>query len=227
MKDFLRLAKHQLKGPLTLIRGYLSFLQNGSFQKFPAEKQKEIIGKMALASKKLDLLINDVFLPLQIEEGLVIKSEPIPIKALIEDIYNTSLKQNYEQKNLFLKIQDSSGAALIINSDKFYLAIALQKLLDNAEKYSAPGQTIDIHIDKKENYAIIEIKDSGIGISPEEMPKIFNTFFRSPKAKEVWSEGAGLGLSIVKSIIETLKGKIGVESEGLNKGTKFIVKLPI
>ncbi|MEK7555423.1 MAG: HAMP domain-containing sensor histidine kinase [Patescibacteria group bacterium] len=224
MEDFPRLAKHQLRTPLTLIRGYLSFMESGDFQKFPAEKQKEIIAKMAAESEKLNLLINDVFLSLQIEKGLTTKPEPIKLKKLIEDIHNQTLKPNYDKKNLVLDIKDDSQ--IEINSDTFYLTIVLQKILDNAEKYSLSGQ-VDINISKKDNYAIIEIKDSGIGLTDEEKPKIFHRFFRGLKAKEIWPDGSGLGLEIIKGIIKTLDGEISAESEGRDKGTKFIIKLPI
>lgn len=223
-KDFIRLAKHQLRTPLTLIRGYLSFMESGDFQKFPSDKQKQIIAKMAEESEKMNLLINDVFLSLQTEKGLTIKPEPIKLKKLIETLYEQTLKPNYDKKNLVLNIQDDAN--LEINSDPFYLTIAFQKLLDNAEKYSL-SEKVDINISKKDNYAIIEIRDFGIGLTKEEKPKIFNKFFRGSKAKEVWQDGSGLGLNIAKEIIGTLGGEISAESEGRDKETKFIIKLPI
>lgn len=224
-KDFLRLAKHQLRAPLTLIRGYLSFMESGDFQKFPVEKQKNIIAKMTEESEKLKLMIDEVFLSLQTEKGLEINREPILLKEFIENVYNQTLKPNYDKKGLIFSIKGGDG--LEINSDKFYLAIAVQKLLDNAEKYNLPGQTVDINISKKDNYAIIEIRDSGIGLTEEEKPKIFHRFFRGLKAKEIWPDGIGLGLEVANGIIKTLGGEISAQSEGQNKGTKFIVKLPI
>ncbi|MEE8131811.1 MAG: HAMP domain-containing sensor histidine kinase [Candidatus Paceibacterota bacterium] len=224
-KSFLRVAKHQLKTPLTLIKGYLSFMQSGDFQKFPPEKQKEIADKMAISSEKLNFLINDVFLSLQIKEGIKLSPESIKLKEFIEDIYNTALKPNYEKKGLIFNIQN--GDSFEINSDKFYLTIVIQKLLDNAEKYSTPGQTVDINIRKDDKYAIIEIKDSGIGLTEEEKPKIFERFFRGAEARKIWPSGSGLGLNIVKGIIETLGGEFSVESAGQNQGTKSIVKLPL
>ncbi|HDH31741.1 MAG TPA: HAMP domain-containing histidine kinase [Candidatus Wolfebacteria bacterium] len=241
-KDFLRVAKHQLRTPLTLVKGYLSFMKSGDFQKFPADKQKEIINKMVIESEKLNNLINDVFLSLQIRKGLKITPEPIQLKEFIENIYNQSLKPNYKKKGLILNIQqdaDSHGldadsceqkdteTPLVINSDKFYLTIVIQKLLDNAEKYSTSEQVIDINIRKENNYAIIEIKDSGIGITEEEKPKIFERFFRGIEAKKNWSNGSGLSIDITKGIIEILGGEFSIESEGQNQGTRSIVKLPL
>ncbi len=188
MEDFLRFAKHQLKTPLTLIKGYLSFMESGDFQKFPANKQKEIISKLVAASEKLNLLIDDIFLSLQAEEGLKINPEPIQIKELIENIYG--------KKESSLAIQGNAE----ISSDKFYLSVALRKLLNNAEKYSQAEQ-IDINIHKENNYAIIEIW-------------------------EIWTDITGMGLNTAKKIIEILGGEISAESGSQNKGTKFIVKLP-
>lgn len=214
--EFLRIARHQLKGPITLIKGYLSFWQTDDYQKFPPDKQKELINKAMASAEKLNGLINDVFLTLALEakEGLKINPEPIPLEELVETIYNENFKTNYGNKGLYFKIE-TKEESLIIKSDKYYLTIVFQKLLGNAEKYTECGG-ITVSLQKENKYATIEIRDTGIGLAAEEKPLLFTKFFHG-----------SLSLYNVKKIINTLNGEISAESAGQNQGAKFIIKLPL
>lgn len=214
--DFLKIARHQLKGPVTLIKGCLSFWQSDDYQKFTPVKQKELINKAMASAEKLNILINDVFLALELEkkEDLKISLEPISLKELIETIYNENLKTNYENKGLYLKIEAAKDS-LTVNSDKHYLTIVIRKLLDNAEKYTEFGG-ITVALRKENKYAIIEIRDTGIGLTAEEKPLLFTKFFHG-----------SLSLYVIKEIINALNGEISAESAEQNQGAKFIVKLPL
>lgn len=214
--DFLKIARHQLKGPVTLIKGYLSFWQNDDYQKFTPAKQKELINKAMASAEKLNVLINDLFLTLALEkkEDLKINPEPIQLKELIEAVYNENFKTNYENKGLYLKIEAAEDS-LTVNSDKHYLTIIIRKLLDNAEKYTESGG-ITVSLQKEDKYATIEIRDTGIGLTVEEKPLLFTKFLHG-----------SLGLYVVKEIINALDGEIAAESAGQNQGAKFIIKLPL
>ena len=214
--DFLRIARHQLKGPVTLIKGYLSFWQSDDYQKFSPEKQKELINKALASAEKLNVLINDAFLALSLErkENLKINPEPIQLKELVEAIYNENFKTSYENKGLYFRTETEENPP-VINSDKYYLTIALRKLLDNAEKYTKSGG-ITVSLQKENKYAIIGIKDTGIGLTAEEKPLLFTKFFHG-----------SLSLNIAKEITDALSGEISVESAGQNQGVKFVIKLPL
>lgn len=214
--DFLKIARHQLKGPVTLIKGCLSFWQNDDYQKFTPAKQKELINKAMASAEKLNVLINDVFLALELEkkEYLKISPEPISLKELIETIYNENLKTSYENKGLHFKIEAAEDS-LTINSDKHYLVIAIRKLLDNAERYTESGGTTVV-LRKENKYAIVEIRDTGIGLTTEEKPLLFTKFFHG-----------SLSLYVVKEIINALNGEISAESVEQKQGAKFIIKLPL
>ncbi|MEK7574059.1 MAG: HAMP domain-containing sensor histidine kinase [Patescibacteria group bacterium] len=213
--DFLKIARHQLKGPVTLIKGYLSFWQNDDYQKFSAAKQKELINKAMASAEKLNILINDVFLALSLEgkEDLKINPEPVQLKELIEAVYNENFKDSYENKGLYLKIEANEDS-LIINSDKHYLTLVFRKLLDNAEKYTESGG-ITVFLQKENKYASIEIRGIGSGFTAEEKSLLFTKFFHG-----------SLGLYLAKEIVNALNGEISAESAGQNQGAKFIIKLP-
>jgi len=215
--EFLKIARHQLKGPITIIKGCLSFWQTDDFQKFPLEKQKELINRAMAGTEKMNVLINDVFLALEFEteKGISINPEPINLKEFIENIYNENHKSAYEKKNLYFKIEGAEEP-ITVNSDKHHLTIVFQKILDNAEKYvNTGGTTITINLQENTKCVIIEIKDTGIGMSGEEIKVLFEKFFHG-----------SLSLYNVKKIIDSLKGEISAESDGKDKGTKFIIKLP-
>lgn len=213
--DFLRIAQHQLKGPVTLIKNYLSFWQTDDYQKFPPEKQKELINKAMTSAEKLNGLINDVFLTLALDDKkLKICPEPIKLKELIEIIYNETFKINYEKKGLYFKIEIKDDFPAI-QSDKHYLTIVFQKIFDNAEKYTDTGG-VTVSLRKENNYAMIEIKDTGKGFTEEERKLIFEKF----------SHGS-LSLYNTRGIVDALNGEISAESAGQNQGAKFIIKLSL
>ena len=212
--DFLRIARHQLKGPITLIKGCLSFWRNDDYQKFTPAKQKELINKAMASAEKLNVLINDLFLALALEKkDLKINPEPIQLKELLEAVFNENFKDNYGNKGLYFKIEAAENS-LIINSDKHYLTLVFRKLLDNAEKYTKSGG-ITVSLQKENKYANIEIRDTGSGFTAEEKSLLFTKFFHG-----------SLGLYIVKGIVNALNGEISAESAGQNQGAKFIIKLP-
>ena len=212
--DFLRVARHNLKGPVGLIKGYLSFWQNDDYKKFPPEKQKELVNKAMALAEKLNDLINDVFLTIALDDKVFKASpEPIQLKELIETIYN-ALKPSYEKKGLYFKIETKDDLP-VIQSDKRYLTMVFQKILDNAGKYTDTGG-VTVSLQKENDYVIIEIKDTGKGFTEEEQKLLFAKFFHN-----------SLSLYNVKGVVDALNGKISVESAGQNQGSKFIIKLSL
>jgi two-component system phosphate regulon sensor histidine kinase PhoR len=101
----------------------------------------------------------------------------------------------------------------------------LGNLLENAVKYTPPGGKVRLQLSLDNNTLRLLVADTGIGISPESMPRIFEEFYRAKNAKEMGQEGTGLGLSLVKHIVDRYHGEIGVESK-LGEGSTFIVTLP-
>lgn len=147
--------------------------------------------------------------------------ESIDLKAITEDVVN-AFKNISKRKNIkfFLDIENN----LKINADQLLITSLLMNLINNSIKYNKNNGFIKIRIFKENYYAKITIEDSGIGISEKDLPLIFNRFYKTDDARN--SDGAGIGLSIVKWIIDSHKGSIEAKSiEG--KGTLFDIKFPI
>jgi two-component system phosphate regulon sensor histidine kinase PhoR len=212
--EFLRLLKHQVKGPLTIIKGYLSFWESEAYTKFPPEKQREFILKAIIGVKRMDAIVNDTFFVLAIDDNLLKPfSEQADVKGLIEEIYK-ELKTAYEQKKITFDLNSPSNLQLI-DSDKIYLKVVISKILDNAFKFNKENGSVKVSIEQDGNNTKIIIKDSGVGLVTEEKQQLFTKLYRG-----------SLSLYVVKNLIDALKGTISVESEGSGNGSTFIVQLP-
>lgn len=133
--------------------------------------------------------------------------------------------ENAKGKNITINLKYNSSVDEIYG-DYLSLNEAIQNLIENAIKYSPNGGTVDIEVKNDNKYLIVEISDTGIGIPKDEIHHVFHELYRASNAKELTHEGIGIGLALVKQIIERHKGTISIESE-VNKGTKIKIKLPI
>jgi signal transduction histidine kinase len=223
--DFVSVAAHQLRTPLTGIKwSYTALLdpETGSLN----PDQKEIAEKgLASISNTLDL-INDLLNVAHVEEGKMkfeIKRQSIfPIvKKAVEGF---KLIADEKKIVLFVKIPNESGFPDVdIDAEK--MELALTNLLDNAVKYTPSGGRIDFNISQEQGLIRIAVQDSGIGIPKNQKNRLFSKFFRADNATAVQTSGTGLGLYMVKKIIDRHGGKIVVDStEG--KGTSFIITIP-
>jgi signal transduction histidine kinase len=214
--NFLRRAKHDLKGLLTIIKGCLSFLQPDLYQKLSAEKREEFAKKALDNTERLNNLINDVFLAISLryKEGTATNPEEVTLKELIETFYEEKLRASYEKKGLNFRTEGLESLPAV-RSDKNYLTLLFEKSLSAAEADTLAGG-VSLSSIKNGNNVIIEIKDTGIGLEAEERQEIFQGFFRE-----------SLNLYIAKEITQLLGGNISAESPGRNQGKKIIIALPL
>ena len=186
-----------------------------------------MVDQGAAAMTKILKTVNDLLDISKIEEGKFgYKFENINIIEFIEDLLS--------QVNDFIKISNvkiyfdkPAEQSIIISIDRNKLSMAFFNLIDNAARYNVKNGEIRIGIEKMkdESYILIKIKDTGVGIPKEEMPKLCGKCFRPENASKFFPEGTGLGLYIVKNIIKGHGGKIWAESE-LNRGSTFYFTLP-
>ncbi|MCM8771564.1 MAG: ATP-binding protein [Candidatus Omnitrophica bacterium] len=213
--EFIANISHELRTPLTIIKGYIETLEE---QEKDEEKRKFII----IIKNQVERLVKIVenILNLSKMEFMKIEFEWINLKDILLDIYRL-----YEKKCIEKKLEFSLNLTEVplIKGDKFKLEQSISNIVDNAVKFTEQGQII-INLKQEDKYAVIEIVDSGIGISEDELPFIFEKFYVGKRSKS--KTGTGLGLYITKRIIDLHNGKIEVESE-INKGTKFKIYLPI
>ncbi|MGH7829394.1 MAG: ATP-binding protein [Candidatus Binatia bacterium] len=218
---FARLS-HEMRTPLSVIIGFIDFMNAGVFGVL-SEQQKSILNKIQIQSQTLLKMANDVLNLSRIEAGAIhVEASTFPIDTVIESLQ--ALTEDLQRKSRLEVKWDIEPKLPLMTSDSGRLEEILQNLIVNAFKYTSEGE-VRIRIRNRPETQSVEfaVEDTGRGIAPENISKIFGGFHQvSPTAT---SQGVGLGLTIVKKYVELLKGEIQVESE-LGKGSKFTVTLP-
>lgn len=223
--EFITVAAHQLRTPLTGIKWSLEMLstEEGIITK---DEQKELLDKAFQSNERMIKLVNSMLTVSQLEEGrFLYKFSEIQIEDLIQEILK-NFEVQIKNKKIECIFNKPEKPLLKIKIDLEKITIALVNLIDNAIKYTPQKGKIIIFLEEKDNKIKISIKDTGMGISKEDQQKLFVKFFRSAEALKTETSGSGLGLFIAKNIIEAHKGQIWVESEK-EKGTTFYFTLPI
>lgn len=222
--EFVSLASHQLRTPLSTINWYVETLKTDSLGP-TNEKQKKYLDEVYFASQRMVNLVNALLNVSRIEMGtFMIEPQEVDIAGLTEDILKEVLPIIVEKKLIVDKKFDFKLPT--IKADPKLLTIVLQNLITNSVKYTPIGGQINIEIKVEDSEIVIKVSDSGCGIPESAKSKIFTKLFRADNVRELESVGTGLGLYITKAIIEQTKGKIWFESEE-NKGTTFYVTLPL
>jgi signal transduction histidine kinase len=225
-ENFLHIVSHQLRTPVSIFWGLLDNWETGNIKQLDKKKQERIRQQIIIAADRLQNTVNDMLDALELDRSLELEFEPVDIIAIIEEVTNT-LKPNYDAKKLYLKIEKPKEKLPKIQASDKFLKQALMNLVDNAEKYTQTGGTTIIIKTDKENI-IIEVRDTGMGLIEEDKKQIMKTqFFRGNRAQIIAPNGSGLGLCIVKQIIDKHHGEIKIDSAGDDKGTTFTIILPI
>ena len=224
--EFLSIASHQLRTPLTGIKGYLSMILEGDYGKLD-KKQEKIVRDVFNASDRMSRLIN-VFLNVSRIESGRLKLDYVDVN--LEDLINQcikDLKSTAQDKGLKLNFKYQKKYLPLVSADSDKMKDVILNLIDNAIKYTHKGK-IDVRLLKDgENRALVQVEDTGIGLAKTEIVKLFNKFSRGDGISKINTGGSGLGLYIVKRIIEEHGGKVWVESKGSGKGSIFQFTLPI
>ncbi|MFH1235990.1 MAG: ATP-binding protein [Parcubacteria group bacterium] len=223
--EFISIASHQLRTPMTGIMGYLSMLVSGDFGKTDPKITKVLDGILG-ASKRMIRLIN-IFLNItKIEAGkFEISKKPTQIAEVIETEF-IELSKLAKDKGLTLTFKQPKPALPEANVDRDKLADVIQNLVDNAIKYTEKGK-VTVTASVEDGNVRVAVKDTGRGLKQEEAEKLFNKFVRGDGIARIHPDGSGLGLYIAKKIVESHGGKIWVESEGEGKGSTFTFEVPI
>ncbi|WP_102263832.1 two-component system histidine kinase PnpS [Mesobacillus jeotgali] len=220
-KDFVANVSHELKTPITSIKGFSETLLDGAMHdKATLEAFLEIILK---ESDRLQVLIQELLDLSKIEQhGFRLTNGRVDLVKEANEVIEI-LKGKAAQKDIMLKLSQPSEEA-VIEGDPDRLKQVLINLVSNAITYTPNGGSVEISLTDQENSISVVVKDSGIGIEKSEITRIFERFYRVDKARSRNSGGTGLGLAIVKHIVEAHKGHIEVDSQ-IGKGTTFTIKL--
>ena len=222
-KDFVANVSHELRTPLSILRGYIETLSDQP--KISPEELSRILGVMERHSKRLGLLVDDLLTLAQLESAQPdLQMSDISLLELLHGAAH-DWERKFSDKRLQV-IVDASDDLPSILGDETRLQEILYNLLDNAVKYSREGGTIRLQAQQIGNEIAIGVSDTGVGIGKNDLPRIFERFYRVDKARSRELGGTGLGLSIVKHIAQLHGGRVEAESKP-GQGTTMRVVIPL
>ena len=223
--EFVSLAAHQLRTPLSAIKWTLNMLLEGDLGKITKD-QRDVLEKSYISNERMISLINDLLDVTRIEEGRYIFK---PVFAQIENVVQfvlNSLKEEFKKKKIKLYFKKPEGKLPKVKIDVEKIRLVINNLLENAIKYTQMGGEASVSLNSNKNEVEFTVEDNGAGIPADQQDRIFTKFFRGANVIRMETEGSGLGLFITKNIIEAHGGKIWFESEQ-GKGTTFHFILPV
>jgi signal transduction histidine kinase len=222
--QFVSMVAHELKTPVAAVQGFLKIIMDESLN-VSYEQQKEYISRSIIRLKGLLDLVNDLLDISRME--MKTKQREIEKLDLVELINSTLqfLEIDLAKKGIEV-VKKYQEEKIIFNGDQNEITRLFTNILSNAIKYNKDKGTITVNVYYTTNYINVEISDTGIGMKPEERAKLFQEFFRAKNEFTRGVSGTGLGLTIVRRIVDSYHGKIEVESE-YGKGTTFKIQLPI
>jgi signal transduction histidine kinase len=219
---FMRLTTHELRRPLSVFRGYVSMIESGDLGEVPADVHKAIL-KIAVSANEMTKLIDDLAEVGRLEEpDKVLRREAYPVDQLIKDAVDVVRAEALAKKIAIIERIDPSQSTIQVDIDR--MRVALQNLLSNAVKYSPPESSVEVRVEPQRGALTIVVEDQGYGIPAEEVPHIFDKYYRGVTPETQNTPGTGLGLYIVKQIAELHGGRVEVVS-GPGKGSTFRLRL--
>ena len=218
--DFVSTVSHDLRSPLTAILGYVELIERAG----PVNKlQRDFVHRVQTSVHNITHLVDDVVELGRIESGFDSRKEPVHLEQLIP-LVGDLLKKQMDDKHQTLLLEVPEVLPPVF-ANPVQLRQMVENLLENASTYTHPGGAVTVHATLEDQQIILRFIDNGIGIPQVDLPFIFDKFYRASNANNEMS-GIGLGLSIVRSIVEAHQGRIWVESQP-DEGSTFTVVLPV
>lgn len=222
-REFIADISHELKTPIFAAQGYIHTLLDGAVE--DKSVRLKFLKRAAKSLNALDKLVQDLLTLNQMESGVIkFNFEPFDIKELIHEVIE-ELEQKAAKRDVLIRFFYDKEKSHRTIADKDKIFRVCQNLISNAIKYNHDGGEVEVHLKTHKNHILLEVKDNGKGIPPEDLKRIFERFYRVEKSRSREGGGTGLGLAIVKHILEGHKSKISVSST-LGKGSIFSFELP-
>jgi signal transduction histidine kinase len=223
--DFINLASHQLRTPLSGMRWLLELLQKekvGPLNK----KQKDYLEKIYLSNERMIALVNDLLEVTRLEEGdLKLYIQPTDLTVIVRELAKEK-EREIKKKKMKVSLNIAQEPFPMVKTEPNKIKQAIGNLIANAITYTDEGGEVHIELGMMEDMALLKVRDSGVGIPVDQQKQIFAKFFRGSNVLKFENIGTGLGLYITKSFIEASGGRIWFSSEE-GKGTTFFVTLPV
>ena len=223
--EFISIASHQLRTPLTAIRGYISLALEGSYGKMDNPEITDLFHKIYTIDLRLSQLVEDLLNVSKIEAGKVqYKWDETSLEPVVRELYDMFIALA-KKKGLSIAYEEPKTPLPTMTLDVNKIKEIVSNLIDNAIKYTEKGG-VTISIEADATVARVVITDTGIGISKEDAERLFGKFIRTETTKKMDTGGSGLGLFVGKTFVEAHGGRVYAESDGVGKGSRFIVELP-
>jgi two-component system, OmpR family, phosphate regulon sensor histidine kinase PhoR len=219
-KDFVANVSHELKTPITSLKGFAETLLDGAGEN--EEFRNKFLTIILNESDRLQDLIQDLLDLSKSEQGFHLDIQPVNLKSLVQETIEILLPKA-EKKNIDLSL--SVAGSPVMDGDPPRLKQIIINLVSNSLTYTPANGSVKVNVEEKNEHVKLTIKDTGIGIKESEIPRIFERFYRVDKARSRNSGGTGLGLAIVKHLVEAHHGTINVQSK-LGEGSEFIILFP-
>ncbi|MBI4692106.1 MAG: hypothetical protein HY773_01545 [Candidatus Terrybacteria bacterium] len=231
--DFVTITSHQLRSPLTAIKGYTSMMLEGSYGPI-SDKVKEILDRIFQSSNRLVYFISDLLNLSRIERGkMEYDFKKINFRELAQEVFEDFKTINIkENKGMEMSFEAEKVADYSVIADFEKIRQVVYNLMDNAMKYNKVGGFVKINLqlitnNQQQKSVLLKVQDNGIGMSKESLTRIFEKFIRGRNGSSVHTEGTGLGLYVAREIAKAHGGDIRAESEGEGKGSTFYLELPM
>lgn len=223
-REFVANVSHELRTPLTNVKGYTETLLDAG-DELDGETRRNFLQVIYNESDRMTHIVKDLLTLSQLDYGKMdIEMSPIPVKLIVQNIASAMLIEARGQ-GLTLETKLEEPLPLIL-ADRNRMEQVIANIVSNAIKYNRPGGTVTLSAFSQEDKVVIKVQDTGIGIPQEDIPRLFERFYRVDKARSRERGGTGLGLAIAKEIVEQHQGTIGVESQ-LDAGTTVTITLPV
>jgi signal transduction histidine kinase/HAMP domain-containing protein len=220
--DFVSTVSHDLRSPLTLMRGYATMLETAGELN---DQQKSYVRMIVQGVENMSKLVNNLLDLGRIDFGVGLQVESIPVLDIIERVTG-GLQMAARNKNIALSVEIPRDMPHAVEADQALLHQAVYNLVENAVKYTPDGGEVTLNLLTAPDALTFAVKDTGIGIPPEDAKRLFEKFYRGTHRQALAQRGTGLGLAIVKSIAERHRGRVWLESE-LGKGSTFFLQIPL
>lgn len=216
---FIEIATHKFRTPISIISWSADSLETG----IDITQRREEVKKIRGALEKMREIIDTLMGVIEARESVFYHFNPVKFRDILEEVLKDNIRSNMKKKGIDLYMNIPKDLPLLYVDNK-RIAFVLKNLIENAVTYSKEGGLVDINVKTESDKMIFSIRDDGIGISENDLPNIFSSFYRSREAKLSDTEGMGLGLYVSKKIIEKHNGKIWAESGGKGKGATFFLE---
>ncbi len=221
--EFLALLAHELRNPLAPLGNGLQVLRQSGDRPEVVERVRPMMERQL---HHLVRLVDDLLDVSRISRGkLELRREPLALGAAVQhalDVFGQPIRDHNHELRVSIPEEP-----IVIEADRTRLTQMISNLLSNADKYSPPGRPISLTIERQDNEAVIRVKDEGMGISPEFLPHVFEMFTQGDLSLEKAQGGLGVGLTVVKRLIEMHGGSVEAKSAGAGKGSEFILRFPL